>query len=259
MYQLVAIAVTTVALAVPDANDFVLHDTGAAKDAKAAQGASASKIVPTKTEAAMKFFVIDKDKGPVKGVVICLESPAGVKYYTDETDAAGYAEVLVPIGQKYDVTYLSLGRKDIAATVSVTSEPKQSIKLTLRYKSLPPPPPFVLTGINFDTGKAIIRPESLGRLDIVVEFMKHRKSAQIEISGHTDTVGNAKANKILSTKRAEACRAYLISKGIDGSRITAAGFGGERPVAPNDNAENRQKNRRIEVVEVQAAAAGKPN
>ena len=66
----------------------------------------------------------------------------------------------MPVGQKYDVTYLSLGRGDIAATVTVTNEPKQNIKLTLRYKRLPPPPPFVLTGVNFDTGKAIIRPES---------------------------------------------------------------------------------------------------
>jgi OOP family OmpA-OmpF porin len=111
----------------------------------------------------------------------------------------------------------------------------------------------VLTGVNFDTGKSIIRPESTGLLDVVAEFMKHRKSAQIEISGHTDNVGKAKANKILSTNRAQACRTYLIGKGIETSRITAVGWGGERPVAPNDTAENRQKNRRIEVVEVQPA------
>ncbi|HEY0709016.1 MAG TPA: OmpA family protein [Polyangia bacterium] len=246
----IALAAT---LAVPDANFELRESSGAAK---AARGATPSKIVPTITDAAMKFFVIDKDKGPVKGVAICLASPAGVKYCTEETDAEGYAEVLVPVGQTYEVTYLSLGRKDIAATVTVTSEPKQSIKLTLRYKSLPPPPPFVLTGIVFDTGKAYIRPESASRLDVVYEFMKYRKSARIEISGHTDNVGKAKANKTLSTKRAQSCRAYLVDKGIDGSRITAVGHGGDRPIVPNDSDENRQKNRRIEVVEVQAPAAG---
>jgi outer membrane protein OmpA-like peptidoglycan-associated protein len=256
MYQLVTIAVATLALATPDAGDFVLHDSGGA--AKEAKGAHASKIVATKTEAAIKFFVIDKDKGPVKGVAICLTAPDGAtKYYTDETDSEGYAEVLVPAGQKYEVTYLSLGRKDIATSVTVTNEPKQTIKLTLRYKALPPPPPFVLTGVNFDTGKSIIRPESTGLLDVVAEFMKHRKSARVEISGHTDTVGKAKANKLLSSKRAEACRTYLIGKGIETARITAVGFGGERPIAPNDNAENRQKNRRIEVVEVQTPAPAK--
>ena len=247
MHHLVTIVVATMALASPDAGEFVLQNSNAAKDAR---GAGASKVVPTKTDAAMKFFVIDKDKGPVKGVVICLTSPAGTTYYTEETDAAGYAEVLVPNGQKYDVTYLRLGRGDIASTVAVTNEPKQTIKLTLRYKREPPPPPFVLTGVNFDTAKATIRPESLVRLDIVAEFMKHKKSAQVEISGHTDNVGKPKTNKALSERRAQACRSYLISKGIDSGRITAVGHGGERPVAPNDNEENRQKNRRIEVLEL---------
>jgi outer membrane protein OmpA-like peptidoglycan-associated protein len=261
MHHLVTIAFALMALAGPDANEFVLQNSKDAKTppgTKAAAGAHASKITPTKTEAAVKFFVIEKDKGPVKGVVICLGSPAGAKYYTEETDAEGYAEVLVPVGQKYDVTYLSLGlaRGDIAATVMVTDEPKQTIKLTLRYKRLPPLPPFVLTGIVFDTAKAIIKSESLPKLDVVYEFMRLKKSARVEIAGHTDNVGKPKANKTLSAKRAEACRAYLVSKGIDGSRILTVGHGGERPIVPNDSDENRQKNRRIEVVELPAPAPG---
>jgi outer membrane protein OmpA-like peptidoglycan-associated protein len=241
------IAVATMALAGRDAGEFQLRDSDAAKGA---HGATKSKLVPTKTEAAMKFFVIDKDKGPVKAVVICLTSPPNAKYCTDETDPEGYAEVLVPVGQKYDVTYLSLGGGDLATSVSVTNEPKQNIKLTLRYKGPPPRTPFVMKGVNFDTGTANIRPESLSRLDLVVDFMKHRKSASVEISGHTDNVGKAKTNKTLSMKRAQACRAHLISNGIEGSRITAVGYGGERPAVPNDTDENRQKNRRIEVVEL---------
>jgi outer membrane protein OmpA-like peptidoglycan-associated protein len=254
MHHLVTIAVAAMALAGPDANPLVFQDS---PEAKGAHAAKASKIVATKTEAALKFFVIEKDTGPVKGVVISVTSPAGAKYYTDETDEEGYAEVLVPVGQKYEVTYLSLGlaRGNIVATESVTSEPKQNIKLTLRYKRLPPPPPFVLTGVNFDTGKATIRPESLPRLEVVVEFMKLKKSSRVEISGHTDNVGNPRTNKVLSAKRAAACRSYLISKGIDGSRITAVGHGAERPVAPNDTDENRTKNRRIEVVELQPPAS----
>jgi outer membrane protein OmpA-like peptidoglycan-associated protein len=134
--------------------------------------------------------------------------------------------------------------------VAVTGEPNQNVKLTLRFKRLPPPPPFVLTGVTFDTGKATIRSESLPRLDIVVDFMTHKKSARIQISGHTDNVGNPKGNKVLSEKRAQACRAYIISKGIDGSRLEAIGRGDESPIAPNDNDEGRQKNRRIEAKEL---------
>src|ERR1700753_1459537 len=110
-------------------SEFQLQDT---HTAKGAHGANASKIRPTKTEAAMKLFVVDKDKGPVKGVVIFLTGPDKTKYYAEPTDSEGYAEVLVPVGQRYDVTYLSLGRGEIAATVPVADEPNQSVKLTLR-------------------------------------------------------------------------------------------------------------------------------
>ena len=248
---LIALPLTARA-ATPDAGTFQLHESGGG--AKEAHGAKASKIEATKDDAAMKFFVVNTDKGPVKGVVIELTSETGTKYYTDETDADGYAEVLVPNGSKYELTYLSLGKKDIAATVNVEKKPKQTVKLTLRYKPRPAPIPFVLTGIVFDTNKAYIRPESYPRLDIVAEFMAHKKSARVEISGHTDNVGKPKANKTLSQGRAESCRKYIISKGIDGARIKAVGYGDEKPIVPNDSDENRQKNRRIEVIEVPGAS-----
>jgi outer membrane protein OmpA-like peptidoglycan-associated protein len=226
--------------------EFQLQDT---HTAKGAHGATASKIKPTKTEAAMKLFVVDKDKGPVKGVVIFLTGPDKAKHYADPTDSEGYTELLVPVGQKYDITYLSLGRGEIAATVPVADEPNQSVKLTLRYKR-ETARPFILSGINFDTAKATIRPESFPRLDAVVDFMVHKKDARVEISGHTDNVGNAAANKTLSEKRAQACRSYLVSKGIDKKRLDAVGFGDEHPIAPNDTDEGRQKNRRIEAKEL---------
>ena len=227
--------------------EFQLQDTHTAKEA---HGATASKIVPTRTEAAMKLFVVDKDKGPVKGVVIFLTGPDKTKYYADPTDSQGYAEMLVPVGRTYDIAYLSLGRREIAATVPVADEPSQSVKLTLRYKRERPPQPLILAGVNFDTAKATIRPESFPHLDAVVEFMVHKKSARVEISGHTDNVGNAQANKTLSEKRAQACRNYIVSKGIDKKRLDAIGFGDERPIAPNDTDEGRQKNRRIEAKEL---------
>ncbi len=249
-----AAAGTTAAYAAPPAPaasdekpEFKLQDTHTAKEA---HGATASKIKPTRTEAAMKLFVVDKDKGPVKGIVIFLTGPDKTKYYAEPTDSAGYAEVLVPVGKTYDITYLSLGRHEIAATVPVADEPSQSVKLTLRYKREVAPKPLVLDGVNFDTAKATIRPESYSHLDAVVDFMVHKKDARVEISGHTDNVGNAQANKTLSEKRAQACRNYLVSKGIDKKRLDAVGFGDEHPIAPNDSDEGRQKNRRIEAKEL---------
>lgn len=244
-------------------NEFQLNDSDSAASA---QGVSESKIKPSATEAAMKFFVVDKDKGPIQGVVISLTSPDGKTYYTGESDAKGYAEVLVPVGKKYELVYLSLGRRNISAQVPVPDEANQNIKLTLRYKNnIPKRPPapegggdgvdsvpagFVLNGVTFDTGKATIKEESYPRLDSVLEYMTHKKSARIEISGHTDNVGNAKNNKKLSEKRAQSCKEYLISKGIEADRIDAVGFGDEVPVASNKTEEGRQRNRRIEAREL---------
>lgn len=239
------------------ANQFVLREDAQARDA---QGAKPSKIKPTRTEAAMKFFVVDKDKGPVPGIVIALTGADGSKHYTEETDAQGYAEVLVPVGQKYELVYLSLGRQDIAATVPVTNEPNQNVKLTLRYKRhVAPTPPaggsaaanrFILKGVNFDTGKASLRPESFARLDTIVEYMAHKPRSRIEISGHTDNQGNPKANQALSEKRAKAVREYLISKGVEGGRIEAVGYGDQRPIDGNETESGRQENRRIEATEL---------
>lgn len=238
-------------------DEFVVRTSERSKDERPT---TESKIRATKTEAAVKFTVVDKDKGPIRGIVIALTDPDGKKFYTEETNAEGYAEVLVPVGKKYDLLYLGLGRRDIAAKVAVTDEPNQNLRLTLRYKRYEPPasasappsaePRFVLEGVTFDSGKATLRADSYERLDGVVEYMTHKKSAQIEISGHTDNAGNPKTNKTLSEKRAQACRDYLVSKGIDASRIRAIGYGDERPIAANDTEQGRQQNRRIEATEL---------
>jgi outer membrane protein OmpA-like peptidoglycan-associated protein len=235
-------------------HEFKTVDTHTAKET---HGVEASKLAPTKTEALLKLVVVDKDKGPIPGIVVSLTGADGKKFYTQETDATGYAEVLVPIGQKYDIVYLSLGHQDIAATTAVENKANFTMKLTLRFKGFVAPKSekggaehFVLDGVNFDTGKATIRPDSFARLDSVVEYMSRKKSVRIEISGHTDNVGNAKNNKALSQKRADACRDYVVKKGIDGSRVQAVGYGDERPAAPNDTEEGRQKNRRIEATEL---------
>ena len=103
-----------------------------------------------------------------------------------------------------------------------------------------------MDGLNFDTGKATLRPESVGRLDSVADFMAHKKNARIEISGHTDNIGKKKANQALSEKRAQSCRDYLVSKGIDTGRIETHGAGPDVPIADNKTPQGRQQNRRIE-------------
>lgn len=80
-----------------------------------------------------------------------------------------------------------------------------------------------------------------------IEMMKINPKMTIKISGHTDNVGNPKVNKNLSELRAAKVKSYMVSKGIAPARIAVEGFGGDKPLVPNDSNENMAMNRRVEV------------
>lgn len=232
-------------------NEFQLQHSDTAEQA---HGDHPSQIEASQTHAAMRLFVVDPDAGPISGVVIKMTAPDGATFYTAETDSQGYGEVFVPVAQRYGMEYLSLGRRNNTAEVTVPAGPNQDIRLTLRYRrqrgAERERARFVLDGIEFDSGRATIRPDSNPRLDRIVEYMTHKPNVRLRIAGYTDNVGNARANKTLSERRAQAVRAYLLSHGIEGRRVEAVGFGDEDPVASNDTEEGRQQNRRIEALEL---------
>lgn len=105
-----------------------------------------------------------------------------------------------------------------------------------------------LQGIQFETGKDVIRPVSFKILDNVVSIMKENKEYNLKINGHTDNVGKPDANMTLSQKRADAVKAYLINKGVEAGRLSAFGFGDTKPVGDNKTPDGRAKNRRVEFV-----------
>jgi len=106
--------------------------------------------------------------------------------------------------------------------------------------------PIILEGVTFETNKAAITPESSQILRSALKTLTTYPEIQVEVSGHTDNVGNKKSNLRLSQRRAEAVREWLIERGIDPVRIVAKGYGPDVPIAPNDSPENKRKNRRIE-------------
>ncbi|MDD2924933.1 OmpA family protein [Rhodoferax sp.] len=105
-----------------------------------------------------------------------------------------------------------------------------------------------LTGILFDTGKASIKPQSEALLKEVLTVLTNDKALNLAIEGHTDNVGNAKANAELSRRRAEAVVAYLVAHGIQAQRLKASGKGDSVPVADNRTEDGRARNRRVELV-----------
>lgn len=127
----------------------------------------------------------------------------------------------------------------------------------------PPPPPKVETPpprveirdnkitisekIQFDHNKATIKPESHGLLDEVVALIKkNQQLKKIAIDGHASAEGNAVANKKLSDDRAKSVMAYLVGHGVEQERLSATGWGVEKPIADNATEEGREKNRRVE-------------
>ncbi|UOQ65499.1 OmpA family protein [Hymenobacter volaticus] len=104
----------------------------------------------------------------------------------------------------------------------------------------------VLNNIFFDFDKATLRKESTGELVRLQTLLAETPALRLEISGHTDNVGNASYNKDLSQRRAKSVVDYLVGKGISKDRLTFAGYGDTQPVAPNTTKANRQQNRRTE-------------
>ncbi len=100
----------------------------------------------------------------------------------------------------------------------------------------------------FDLGKADLKPLSFEILDGVVSIMKKYGNLKFYIAGHTDNTFTKDFNQVLSSNRAKTVRNYLISKGINGNRLSAKGYGEEKPVSPNDTDEGRKANRRVEIV-----------
>lgn len=111
----------------------------------------------------------------------------------------------------------------------------------------------VLKNVFFDIGKADLKSESQFEVENIRELLIVNPSLSVQINGHTDNTGNAETNKTLSFKRASAVVDYLITHGIDASRLSAKGYGSERPIVSNDDEEGgRAINRRTEIEIIEA-------
>lgn len=107
---------------------------------------------------------------------------------------------------------------------------------------------LTLGDVLFDTGQATLQGSAMRTIDELAQFLTTYPERRVRVEGYTDSTGSASFNQALSERRAEAVAAALIERGIDPDRIETRGYGEDFPVAPNDTAANRQRNRRVEVV-----------
>ncbi len=160
----------------------------------------------------------------------CIVLPTGktYSYYIDSKD-------FYPLSRIIDFTSSAqaLNYKDNITLVSYEEMKEQQVSVRIN-------------NIFFDFNESKLKSESYLELDRLYNFLKDNPEIKVEISGHTDNVGSDSYNITLSDARANAVNDYLVSKGINTSRIISKGYGKSNPVASNDTEEGRQLNRRVE-------------
>lgn len=109
---------------------------------------------------------------------------------------------------------------------------------------------FITYGITFDVGKSVIKPESMGEINRIVQLMNENPDLKFSVEGHTDSTGNATSNQTLSEARSKAIVDKLVEMGIAADRLTSSGKGQANPIADNATDEGRAKNRRVEFVKI---------
>lgn len=163
------------------------------------------------------------------GVYECVFQPGKAKVYMISVEKEEY-----------------MFRNDAVSIPNATTQ-AQSITRNIRLNKLEVGFRTVLRNIYFETGKASFKQESYVELKKLEKMMKRNTALEVEISGHTDKLGNDQSNQVLSLRRAEAVIQYLKSKGISSRRMVAKGYGEDRPLASNDDEKDgREINRRTE-------------
>lgn len=180
----------------------------------------------------------------VKNYANAIIKIGGKKIYEDE--GLGCYE-LNKNGKLYKIKVSCTNNSDILLNVLEMEAMKQEISANEMLEALNKDG-FISLNILFETGKSAIQSESLPIVDQIYELLKSDPSLKISIEGHTDNVGDAAANKKLSTDRSKSVMDALVTKGIENPRLSNTGWGQEKPVADNRTEDGKARNRRVEIV-----------
>jgi outer membrane protein OmpA-like peptidoglycan-associated protein/tetratricopeptide (TPR) repeat protein len=165
-----------------------------------------------------------------------------------QTDETGNYLITLPVGKDYALNVNRQGYLFFSDNYSLKGKsPDSTYEKDIPLQPIEVNATIVLKNIFFDFNKYDLKPESQVELDKVVQLLNENPTVKIQIEGHTDNIGNAADNLKLSTSRAKAVVNYLITKGINPTRLTPKGFGATKPVAENKTEEGRAENRRTEL------------
>jgi outer membrane protein OmpA-like peptidoglycan-associated protein/tetratricopeptide (TPR) repeat protein len=188
----------------------------------------------SKTPAGSSIRIEDIESGELTGVYASNES-------------TGKFVVILRPGHNYSITVNKKGYLFYSENFNIPVETSfKEIRKEIFLQQIKTGNKIVLNNIFFDSGKSTLRSESESEIKKLCQLLQENSAIKVEISGHTDNVGNDEANRLLSQERAQVVTAALIAKGIAASRILIKGYGKTQPVASNDTEDGRQLNRRTE-------------
>lgn len=196
----------------------------------------------------IKGYVLDsKDKTPLYSSLEIVNQKNGKKVsrFLSDPITGDYMTVLPEEGNY--IMYVETPGYFFKSIIFDYKEDNDNMELNIDLTKIEKNSIETLDNIFFDTGSADLRAESEIELKKLTKLMKENSDLKVEISGHTDDVGNDQFNQALSLRRANSVLNYLQANGIQKDRMIAKGYGMTRPKVDNDTDANRQLNRRIEI------------
>jgi len=193
--------------------------------------------------------VLDKETGkPLEATITYYNLNTNQEVGIARTNPVdGSYKIILPCGQAYGFHADKTGYYSERTSVDLTEiKTYTEIERNLLLTPMKVGSKIALNNVWFVQSKPVLLTTSYDELDSLVQILKDYPTIKIEISGHTDNVGNPKLNQKLSEDRVEAIKKYLIDKGISASRLTGKGYGSTRPIASNAKEETRRLNRRVE-------------
>ena len=199
----------------------------------------------------LKGKVIDERNAAPLSAVISLVDNVTNKVITklNSNPTTGEFELVIPHGGNYGVATEKVGYLFNSINFNLPQFAEyQEIDTHIIMVKAEIGSKVVLRNVFFDIGKSDLKPESIAEVENIRELLVRDAHLRVQINGHTDNSGNAASNKALSLKRASSVVDYLVKHGIATSRLSAKGYGSDRPIVSNDDEEGgRAINRRTEI------------
>lgn len=201
----------------------------------------------------VKGSIESKDPDAAKGMSIELKNMATNQVVEGVVDESS-GEYVAVISAKENQDVMMMAKKEgyaftsqyINSTKDVVGKPKRVE--AMEFNPIQEGETYRINNINFDTDSYALKEYVMNILNEFIVFLEDNPKVRVAIHGHTDNVGDEKSNLELSTNRAKAVMSYLILEGISPSRLEYKGFGESKPIASNNTAAGREKNRRTEFV-----------